>query len=176
MKNSQLAKITLHSLKASATVGILSYGQQHHICTVGKGGISSLKHEGDGATPRSVMTLKYVLYRPDRVAHPKTMLPVYPLCVNDGWCDEPTDANYNQPVPWPYHASNEHLWRHDHIYDVIVVLDYNLHPCHKHAGSAIFWHLSRTDLSPTQGCIAITYKNMVKMLERCGPSTKMIVR
>ncbi len=92
-----------------------------------------------------------------------------------GWCDDPTDANYNQSVPWPYTTSAEHLWREDHIYDLIVVLDFNLAPCRKGRGSAIFWHLARDNFSPTAGCIAIEKKEMIKLLERCGPETRLIV-
>lgn len=175
MNNYQLNNITLHTLKASATTGILSFGFQHLPCSLGRSGIKSRKYEGDGATPRGSMFLQYVYYRPDRLRRPKTALPVIPLTPTMGWCDEPGNPNYNQPVPWPYEASAEHLWREDHIYDLIVVLDFNLYPCRKCAGSAIFWHLAHDDFSPTAGCLAIEEKQMIKLLERCGHKTRVII-
>lgn len=176
MKSDQLNNISLKTRRASAVTGIISFGNQHHFCTLGRSGISAFKHEGDGATPRANMNLHYVLYRADRLARPQTGLPIFPLTPEDGWCDDPQDANYNKPVAWPYAASAEHLWRKDNIYDLIVVLDYNLGPCKKQAGSAIFWHLSRPDLSPTQGCIATSQKDLLMMLKKCSPKTKLLVR
>lgn len=122
------------------------------------------------------MNLLYVLYRADRLTRPQTSLPTFPLTPKDGWCDDPQDANYNKPVAWPYAASAEHLWREDNIYDLIVVLDYNLGLRKKQAGSAIFWHVSRPDLSPTQGCIATSQKDLLMMLKKSSPKTKLIVR
>jgi len=175
MKNYQLNNITLHTLNASSTTGILSFGHQTLPCSLGRGGITSNKHEGDRATPRGKWPLLWVYYRPDRLRRPKTSLPAYPLTPDMGWCDEPIDANYNQPVPWPYKSSAEQLWREDHIYDLIVVLGYNLAPCRKGRGSAIFWHLAHNNFSPTAGCVAIWKKEMLKLLERCGPETRLIV-
>ena len=36
-------------------------------CTIGRGGLSNRKREGDGATPRGVHRLIGMLYRPDRI-------------------------------------------------------------------------------------------------------------
>lgn len=176
MKNYQLNIITLQTLNASSTTGILSFGTQHIACSLGKGGINPQKREGDGATPIGNMSLLWVYYRPDRLPRPKTWLPTYPLSPTMGWCDEPRDANYNRRVSWPYNASAEQLWREDNIYDLIVVLDFNLHPRRKSAGSAIFWHLARDDFSPTAGCLAIEKIEMIKLLERCGSKTTIVVR
>ncbi len=175
MKNPQPNTIILHTLNATSTTGTLSYGFQHLRCSLGRAGIKSRKHEGDGATPRGFLPLLWVYYRPDRLMRPTTGLPTYPLTPAMGWCDDSHDANYNQPVPWPYSASAEHLWREDHIYDLIVVLDFNINPCTKGRGSAIFWHLSHNNFSPTAGCIAIKKKEMLKVLQNCSPTTGIIV-
>ena len=176
MKNNHHTRITLQTLNTSSTTGILSFAAQRLRCSLGRGGIKSIKREGDGATPRCIMPLLWVYYRPDRLSRPKTRLPTYPLNPAMGWCDDPYDANYNKPVPWPYTASAEHLWRDDHIYDLIVVLGFNILPNKKHCGSAIFWHLSREDFSPTAGCIAIKKNEMIKLLEKCSLKTKVAVR
>jgi len=175
MKNYQPNNIILHTLNASSTTAVLSFGSRRLRCSLGRSGIKSRKHEGDGATPRGSMSLLRVYYRPDRLRRPKTGLPVFPLNPAMGWCDDPRDPNYNQPVPRPYATSAEHLWREDHLYDLMVILDFNLFPRKKHSGSAIFWHLSHNNFSPTEGCIAIEKKEMLKLLERCSPGTRIIV-
>ena len=76
------------------------------------------------------------------------------LAPGEGCCDAPGDPNYNRRVRLPYPASHEELWRADAIYDVIVVMGYNDDPPLAGKGSAIFLHLSRSDYSPTAGCIA----------------------
>ncbi|MFZ4768461.1 MAG: L,D-transpeptidase family protein, partial [Roseimicrobium sp.] len=94
-------------------------------CAVGRGGVSSAKREGDGATPIGTWPLRQVLYRPDRGMRPVTSLQTAALQPADGWCDAPSDTNYNRMVRHPYRASAEHLWRRDSIYDLIVVVGYN---------------------------------------------------
>jgi L,D-peptidoglycan transpeptidase YkuD (ErfK/YbiS/YcfS/YnhG family) len=92
-----------------------------------------------------------------------------------GWCDDPGDPNYNRPVKLPYGASHERLWRDDELYDVFVVLGYNDRPRKRGLGSAIFFHLADPDGRPTAGCIAVSRKDMAKILPLCGPRTKMKV-
>ena len=86
-----------------------------------------------------------------------------------GWCDAPNDRNYNRKVTLPYAASAETLWRDDHLYDVIVVLDYNLMPRSRRRGSAIFLHVARLSLSPTEGCIAIKREHLLRLLHVLSP-------
>ena len=47
--------------------GTLSYGDKTVRCTLGRGGVRSGKHEGDGATPVGCYPLRRVLYRTDRL-------------------------------------------------------------------------------------------------------------
>ena len=55
-------------------------------------------------------------------------------------------------LPFPYNA--ERLYLSSNIYDIIVVIDYNLKPIKKNKGSAIFIHLTK-NYSLTEGCIAL---------------------
>jgi L,D-peptidoglycan transpeptidase YkuD (ErfK/YbiS/YcfS/YnhG family) len=119
--------------------------------------------------------MRHVFYRPDRVARPATGLPVSPLHVGLGWCDEPGDANYNRIVALPYAASHERLWRGDHLYDVIVVLGHNDLPRSHGRGSAIFMHLARTDYQPTEGCIAFALPDMLRILAQARRGDAVIV-
>jgi len=132
-----------------------------------------LKREGDGATPIGAWPLRAVMYRPDRTARPRCALRVSPIRPDDGWCDDPSDRNYNRPVRLPYPASHELLWREDHLYDLVVVLGYNDGPRIRGRGSAIFMHLAAPDFAPTAGCIALREPDLRKLLALAGPHTMM---
>ena len=135
--------------------GILRLGPQAWRCALGKGGIRADKREGDGATPAGLLPLRRLLYRADRVAPPPCRVAVEPLSPEDGWCDDPADSAYNRRVRLPYGARHERLWREDPLYDLIGVLGWNDDPVQRGRGSAIFLHLARPDLAPTEGCIAL---------------------
>lgn len=130
----------------------------------GRGGITAHKREGDGATPLGLLRLVRILYRADRLAPPHCAVPVEPLSPQDGWCDAPDDSAYNKPVPLPYAASHEALWRDDAVYDIIGVLDWNLSPVTPGRGSAIFLHVATPDYAPTAGCVALTLADLQKTL------------
>jgi L,D-peptidoglycan transpeptidase YkuD (ErfK/YbiS/YcfS/YnhG family) len=126
----------------------------------GRGGITSQKREGDGATPAGLLKLVRILYRADRLAPPCCAVPLEPLSPSDGWCDAPADAAYNKPVRLPYPSSHEELWRADGVYDIIGVLDWNLAPVLPWRGSAIFFHIATPDYAPTAGCVALNMPDM----------------
>jgi L,D-peptidoglycan transpeptidase YkuD (ErfK/YbiS/YcfS/YnhG family) len=156
--------------------GTLTAGPLHARCAVGRAGITSTKREGDGATPRGTFRLLAALYRPDRVPRPITGLPLTAIDRNAGWCDDPADRNYNRAVRLPYAAWHENLWRDDHLYDVVVVLDYNIDPVVPGAGSAIFLHLGHADFAPTSGCIVVSLETMRHLLPRLSRETMLEIR
>jgi L,D-peptidoglycan transpeptidase YkuD (ErfK/YbiS/YcfS/YnhG family) len=143
-------------------------------CTIGRGGIAAAgeKREGDLKTPSGMFPLRCVYYRPDRMAPPKTALPLIALTPADGWCDDPAHPLYNQPVKLPFPARHEKLWREDAVYDLIVPLGYNDgmdaegHGCPiiPGAGSAIFMHLMREDGVGTEGCVALKREDLRELL------------
>lgn len=116
-----------------------------------------------------------VLFRADREPRPATRLPVRALRADDGWCDDPEDRNYNRRVRLPYPASHEVLARSDELYDLLVVLDWNVRPRVRYRGSAIFLHLARADLAPTAGCIAVSRWALRRLLRAMGPQTAIRV-
>lgn len=138
---------------------------------LGRGGVKPAadKREGDGATPLGVWPIRRVLYRPDRGPAPLTALPATPIAPSDGWCDAPEDPAYNRPVSLPYGASAERMWREDGLYDLVVVLGHNDAPTVPCLGSAIFLHLQRPDLSPTEGCVALSREAMIAFLAAAQP-------
>ncbi len=135
--------------------GLLRLQGETWRCALGHGGIRRDKREGDGATPVGLLPLRRVLYRADRVAPPRCRVAVEPIAPQDGWCDDPSHADYNRPVTLPHPARHEVLWRADSLYDIIGILGWNDAPVQRGRGSAIFLHLARPDLAPTEGCIAL---------------------
>ncbi len=133
-------------------------------CAIGKGGVTRDKREGDGATPAGCWAMRRVLYRPDRVAAPTTVLPIAPLGQEDGWCDDPDDARYNLAVTLPYAGRHERLWRTDGLYDVIVILGHNDAPPIAGRGSAIFLHVAGAGYAPTEGCVALALADVLALL------------
>jgi len=137
------------------TDGRLSIRDEAFRTAIGRGGIRADKREGDGATPAGVLPLRRVLYRPDRGAAPRCAASVEALTPSDGWCDDPSHADYNRSVRLPFNASAEALWREDGVYDIIGILGWNDSPAHPGRGSAIFLHVARLDFAPTEGCVAL---------------------
>jgi L,D-peptidoglycan transpeptidase YkuD (ErfK/YbiS/YcfS/YnhG family) len=168
--------INVTSMGADRRKGQLTAGAHAIPCALGRSGTTSHKREGDGGTPLGTFRLLEVLYRPDTGPIPATSLPLRPIAPEDGWCDAPQDAKYNQAVRLPYPASHERLWRDDNLYNVVVVLDYNITPVVPGAGSAIFFHCAREDLSATEGCVAIDEANLRALLADCTPDTVMTIR
>jgi len=166
---------SVSALSRSSTRGWLRLGVLVLPCALGRNGVRALKREGDGATPLGVMRVSNVLYRRDRLQRPRTALPLRPIRREDGWCDAPGDRNYNRRVQLPYPASAENLWRSDNLYDVVVVLDYNVRPRARNRGSAIFMHLARPDYAPTAGCIALQRPHLLRLLSRLVPGSAVTV-
>ncbi|NQW01517.1 MAG: L,D-transpeptidase family protein [Rhodospirillales bacterium] len=145
-----------------------SYG-----CAVGRSGFTVHKHEGDGATPVGRFRLRQLRYRADRLEQPETRLTTCALTLHDGWCDAPDHAQYNRPVPLPFGASHETLWRSDNLYNLIVDLGYNDNPPVAGRGSAIFLHVADPRGKPTEGCVAVDQADLLEVLANCGPETHM---
>jgi L,D-peptidoglycan transpeptidase YkuD (ErfK/YbiS/YcfS/YnhG family) len=145
-------------------------------CAFGRGGVQWDKKEGDGTTPAGVWPLRRVLYRKDRLSAPESGLPLGEIAENDGWCDDPEDRCYNQPVTLPYEARAEALWRDDHLYDVMVVLGYNDSPPVPGRGSAVFFHLAHENYRSTEGCLAVSLADMRVILKACDTRTRVVVQ
>jgi len=160
----------LTHLKVSAD-GWLQCGNRVFRCTLGWGGVTTDKREGDGATPAGNYPLRQLLYRSDRLAPPTNALPTSPLRPRDGWCDDPGHSAYNCPVTLPLDASAESMWRDDHLYDLVVVLGYNDDPVVSGLGSAIFLHVASPEYSPTEGCIALAKEDLRTVLADITPGS-----
>ena len=144
-------------------------------CSSGKNGISYKKKEGDGKTPRGTFKFKYILYRKDRILSLKTKLKKIIIKKNMGWCDDSKSKYYNYLIRIPFKHTYEKLWLTENIYDIILVLNYNLNPIIKNKGSAIFLHIAKKKYKATKGCIAITKSNMRLLVRKITHKTKLII-
>ncbi len=140
-------------------------------CALGKRGVipAADGREGDGKTPAGTYPLRRVFYRPDRQEAPITELPVVPLSPEFGWCDAPDSPHYNKLVRLPFGPSHEKMWRDDHLYDLVLVLGHNDAPVVPGMGSAIFLHVAREGLSPTEGCVALKVDDVCRFLRQIAP-------
>jgi L,D-peptidoglycan transpeptidase YkuD (ErfK/YbiS/YcfS/YnhG family) len=143
-------------------------------CSIGKRGISMVKKEGDGITPGGKFKFKSVFYRKDRIVSINTKIPKKIIRKNMGWCDDPNSRFYNKLIYFPFEGSAEKLYLKKNIYDVILILNYNLNPIIKNKGSAIFLHIATKDYKPTKGCVAISKKDMKIILKEINNKTKII--
>lgn len=157
-----------------ASQGLLFAGTRRFRCSLGRGGVSALKREGDGATPLSRMRLLHAYFRRRRLPA-VSGLPLFAIDARLGWCDAPNDRNYNRPVQLPYRASHEQMLRPDRLYDAVIVLDWNLRPRRRGRGSAIFLHIARPGFRPTEGCVAVSRVAMAWLLPRVSRQTVLRV-
>jgi L,D-peptidoglycan transpeptidase YkuD (ErfK/YbiS/YcfS/YnhG family) len=142
---------------------------------VGRGGVRANKKEGDGATPAGIYPLVFGFYREDRIKPPPSRLPIRALAPYDAWVDDPTDTRYNSLVTLPYPARTERMWRNDGIYDVLIVIGYNMKPVIPGAGSAIFLHIARPNFSATEGCIAVDRTVLVNLIPLLAPESLITI-
>ena len=151
--------------------GSFVYGQTILRCAVGRSAViaADQKREGDGASPLGRWPVRRALYRPGRIARPRTVLPLQAITPEDGWCDDPGDPAYNLPVRLPYPGRHETMTREDGLYDLVVVLGHNDDPPVPGLGSAIFLHCAHPEFKPTEGCVALARDALIALVEVLRP-------
>jgi L,D-peptidoglycan transpeptidase YkuD (ErfK/YbiS/YcfS/YnhG family) len=167
--------LTVQADSADSTLGWATLGDRRWRCVVGAGGVREDKVEGDAATPAGEYPLRRIYFRNDRLVLPKVQLPTRPIVEHDGWCDDPRSPAYNRLVRIPNEWSHEKMWREDGLYDLLVVVGYNDSPPEGEWGSAIFLHIARDDLGPTQGCVAFARDDLMELVTLLGPETRLNV-
>jgi L,D-peptidoglycan transpeptidase YkuD (ErfK/YbiS/YcfS/YnhG family) len=143
-------------------------------CTIGRGGITGDKREGDAGTPVGAHRIVGMLYRPDRMPPPVPWaVPIFP---GDLWCDDPHDPHYNLLVKAPFDASHETLRRADPLYDLVFLTDWNWPNAQTGRGSAIFIHRWRRQGFPTEGCVALRPDHLMWIAPQIQPESQLIVK
>jgi L,D-peptidoglycan transpeptidase YkuD (ErfK/YbiS/YcfS/YnhG family) len=175
-KDRLIRNISVRPKPGNRSQGLLSIGGRVQVCALGKGGIKANKREGDGGTPLARMRLLSCYVRTEHVVSRATLLPQGRISPKLGWCEVPGDRNYNRPVRLPYSASHETMCRADALYDIVIVMDWNIRPRKRNGGSAIFFHAARPGLTPTEGCVALPGDVLRRLLPRLTARTVLTVR
>ena len=149
----------------------LTYNNYKVKCTLGKKGIGIKRKEGDLITPRGSFKIKYILYRKDRIKKIKSKLKKINIKKNMGWCDDPRSKKYNQLIKTPFKHKYERLYKKEGVYDLILVLNYNMNPIRKNLGSAIFIHIARKNFKKTAGCVAVRKIDLLKIVKELKKNT-----
>jgi len=172
MARSVLPEITVRPAPGNPRRAIVQAGDLTFPAALGRSGRTSRKREGDGATPIAGMRLLHGFFRKDQIKSPLgTTLPMIPIDKTMAWCDAPGDANYNRPTRLPFKPSHEMMMRGDHLYDICLVMDWNMSSRSRNRGSAIFFHIAKPGYKPTDGCVAIVRRDMLRLLPLVGPGT-----
>ena len=137
---------------------------------MGKRGIGLKKKEGDLITPKGLFKIKYILYRKDRIEL-QTKIKTIPIKRSMGWCDDSRSNKYNKLIKLPFKYSCEKLYKKENIYDIVLVLNYNMNPVVKNRGSAIFIHVARKNYKKTEGCVALRKKHLLEIVKLMKSNT-----
>ncbi len=154
----------------------LKAGNKIFSCQIGSGGLKNAakKAEGDKTTPIGKWVLDTIYYRPDRILRPKfkkkNILKIQKITKNCAWCDDIRSHYYNKYIRidnvQSFNLNYEKLWRNDEAYDLLITISHNIKPTIKNKGSAIFIHCSFFDNRNTAGCIALSKKNLIFLINK----------
>lgn len=170
----QSAPLIVRAAPRMAQRAILQVGPLRLPAAIGRSGRTIAKREGDGATPIGSMKILYGFHR-GKNNPPTTPLPMHRIQRHMSWCDAPEHPSYNRLVRLPITASHEDMWRSDHLYDICLVLDWNLTSRSRYKGSAIFMHMARSSFEPTAGCVALQPQDMRRLLPHLRRNSRLIV-
>ncbi|MFD1176374.1 L,D-transpeptidase [Paenibacillus puldeungensis] len=143
---------------------------------LGKNGIGKQK-EGDGKTPLGTYTLGPAFGYGQEP--PDLKVDYAPVTEQDYWIDDVNSADYNTWVNFSGNADeawNSYEKLYTPLYKYAMVINYNVSPIIPGKGSAIFLHIWRSSAKPTNGCIALSEPNLLKVLSVVDPSKSPKVR
>ena len=155
--------------------GWLEYKNLKFKCALGKSGIGIKKNEGDNITPIGVYNIVKIYYRSDRIKKLSSKLKLTKITKKMGWCNDPNSKNYNQLIKLPTKYGHETLYKKENIYDLILVLSYNMRPTIKNKGSAIFIHIAKKNYKKTAGCIALKKIHLINLVKKIKKNTKVLI-
>jgi L,D-peptidoglycan transpeptidase YkuD (ErfK/YbiS/YcfS/YnhG family) len=129
-------------------------------------------HEGLGRTPVGVFTMTRAFgNRPDN----GTRLPYVYVGRDDWWDENAASPQYNQLVVSRVSpgGDSENLYAAGNAYAHAVVINYNVSPVVKGAGSGFFLHVSFG--SATEGCVAIPEGQLDQIMRWLNPSLHPVI-
>jgi L,D-peptidoglycan transpeptidase YkuD (ErfK/YbiS/YcfS/YnhG family) len=143
---------------------------------VGKKGVGKTK-EGDALTPKGTYLLGASFgwgTKPSRMSYPFRK-----ATKQDYWVDSTKSIDYNKWIKYsgnPYRKWNSFERLTHPLYKYAVVIRYNDDPIINGAGSAIFLHMKTKTTRYTLGCVAISEKDLVKVIKWLKPNSKPIIK
>ena len=150
----------------------LKHQNRIYNCSLGINGLTKNKIEGDGCTPIGSFSLGRIFYRIDRVKKLEVKKKLSVIKKNMFWSDDPFSADYNKLI-LSKSDSCEKLYRKDYIYDILVVINFNIKPIQKGKGSAIFLHVAKLGYKPTRGCIGLKKNDLIDVLKKITKNEKI---
>jgi L,D-peptidoglycan transpeptidase YkuD (ErfK/YbiS/YcfS/YnhG family) len=153
----------------------LTFKNHKFQCSIGRSGFSKNKQEGDGFTPIGSFNVEKIYYRSDKINNLETRIHKFQINKLDGWCDDPSQKEYNKLIHFPYGYSAEKLYRDDSLYNIVCVLNYNTNPIIPGLGSAIFIHVANDEYASTEGCIALKQEDLTFLLGLIDKDTEIIL-
>jgi L,D-peptidoglycan transpeptidase YkuD (ErfK/YbiS/YcfS/YnhG family) len=141
------------------------------VAFVGVNGVRPTR-EGLGRTPVGVFTMTEAFgNRPDN----GTRLPYVRVGPDDWWDENPASAQYNRMVRSSVSpgGNSENLYYAGPAYAHAVVINYNMSPVVKGAGSGFFLHASFGE--PTEGCVALPESELGRVMRWLDPSMHPVI-
>ena len=164
----------VHTMEKHA--GIWKSAFEPFSAVVGRNGFAlpGEKKEGDGKTPSGIYPLKMTFGYDASI---KTKMPYRQASANDIWVDDANADDYNRWVKKgkTRAKSYEKMRRDDNLYKYGIVIEYNTNPVVKGYGSAIFFHVWGGENITTEGCVAVSKENIIKILEWLNPQAKPLI-
>ena len=151
---------------------ILCFEKKKYRCSVGLNGFTKNKIEGDKKTPIGKYSFGKLFVRTDKIKNLNTKFKYIPIRKDMAWSDDSNKSNYNNLIKTK-NKHKESLYRDDNLYDLILVINYNMNPVLPNKGSAIFLHISSDDYRPTEGCVAIAVNDFIEILKTLKPDDKI---
>jgi L,D-peptidoglycan transpeptidase YkuD (ErfK/YbiS/YcfS/YnhG family) len=143
---------------------------------IGKNGLAKPgeKREGDGKTPSGIFPLKMTFGYDEFI---KTKMLYRQALADDIWVDDVNADDYNHWVKKDatQAKSYEKMKRDDSLYKYGIVIEYNTNPVIKGYGSAIFFHVWGGENDTTEGCVAVSEENIIKILEWLDPRAEPLI-
>jgi L,D-peptidoglycan transpeptidase YkuD (ErfK/YbiS/YcfS/YnhG family) len=141
------------------------------IAYVGKHGVGPTR-EGLGKTPDGIFTLTQAF---GNQPNNGTRLPYFRAGADDWWDENPASPHYNRHVVSSVSpgGDSENLFDAGLAYTHAVVINYNMNPVVKGAGSGFFLHVSFG--APTQGCVAIPENELTRVMRWLLPASHPVI-
>jgi L,D-peptidoglycan transpeptidase YkuD (ErfK/YbiS/YcfS/YnhG family) len=142
---------------------------------IGYAGVSTDKHEGDGATPAGVFDFLTTMY--GNAPNPGVHYTYHRLVCGDWWDEDSASPAYHtfQAVPCsethpPFdNGASEPLWTENAAYPSFAVVNYNAARV-PGKGSAILLHFGIAD--PGTGCVSLSLSELNTILDWMVPSKR----